>query len=105
MSFFKVPNHSRAECGVYRAAKGALNALSRCVAVHCREQGNGIRCNTIVAGSIPTPMIMRALSEMPEDSPSFDELEGHGLGQPSDVAQMVLDLASDAPGMSTGRRW
>lgn len=79
----------------YCAAKGAIHALTRCVAVHCREQGNGIRCNTIVAGSIRTPMTMRALSEMPEDSPSFDELEGHGQGQPSDVAQMVLYLASD----------
>jgi 3(or 17)beta-hydroxysteroid dehydrogenase len=34
----------------YCAAKGAIHALTRCVAVHCREQGNGIRCNTIVAG-------------------------------------------------------
>jgi 3(or 17)beta-hydroxysteroid dehydrogenase len=40
-------------------------------------------------------MTMRALSEMPEDSPSFEELEGHGQGQPSDVANMVLYLASD----------
>lgn len=79
----------------YCAAKGAIHALTRCVAVHCREQGNGIRCNTIVAGSIRTPMTMRALSEMPEDSPSFEELEGHGQGQPSDVANMVLYLASD----------
>ncbi len=79
----------------YCAAKGAIHALTRCVAVHCREQANGIRCNTIVAGSIRTPMTMRALSEMPEDSPSFEELEGHGQGQPSDVAGMVLYLASD----------
>jgi len=79
----------------YCAAKGAIHALTRCVAIYCREQANGIRCNTIVAGSIRTPMTIRALSVMPEDSPSFEELEGHGQGQPSDVANMVLYLASD----------
>lgn len=79
----------------YCAAKGAIHALTRCVAVYCREQANGIRCNAIVAGSIRTPMTMRALADMPEDSPSFEELEGHGQGQPSDVANMVLYLASD----------
>lgn len=79
----------------YSAAKGAIHALTRSVSAYCREQANGIRCNSIIAGSIKTPMTMRALDEMPKDSGSFDELEGHGQGQPEDVAQMVLYLASD----------
>lgn len=79
----------------YCAAKGAIHALTRSVAAYCRERSNGVRCNAIVAGSIRTPMIQKALREMSPDNPSFDELEGHGQGEPSDVANMVLYLASD----------
>lgn len=79
----------------YCAAKGAIHALTRSVAAYCRERANGIRCNAIVAGAIRTPMIQRALKEMSPDNPSFEELEGHGQGEPSDVANMVLYLASD----------
>ena len=79
----------------YSAAKGAIQALTRSVAAHCRELGNGIRCNAIVAGSIRTPMTIRALQEMSPDSGSFEELEGHGQGQPEDVANLLLYLASD----------
>ena len=34
----------------YSAAKGAVLALTRSVAAHCREVGNGIRCNAIIPG-------------------------------------------------------
>jgi 3(or 17)beta-hydroxysteroid dehydrogenase len=79
----------------YSAAKGAIQALTRNVAAHCREAHNNIRCNAIVAGSIRTPMTLRALQEMSPDSGSFEELEGHGQGQPEDVANLLLYLASD----------
>ncbi len=86
----------------YSAAKGAIQALTRSVAAHCRETGNGIRCNTIVAGSIRTPMTIRALQEMSPDSGSFEELEGHGQGRPEDVANLLLYLASDEARHMTG---
>lgn len=79
----------------YSAAKGAIQALTRNVAAHCRDTHNGVRCNAIVAGSIRTPMTIRALAEMSPDSASFEELEGHGQGQPADVANLLLYLASE----------
>lgn len=79
----------------YSAAKGAIQSLTRAVAAHCREAGNGVRCNVIIAGSIRTPMTLRALAEMSPGSGSFEELEGHGQGQPADVAGLVLYLAAD----------
>lgn len=79
----------------YSAAKGAVLALTRSVAAHCREAGNGIRCNAIIPGSILTPMTQQALLEMSPDSASFEELEGHGQGKPIDVANFLLYLASD----------
>lgn len=79
----------------YSAAKGAILALTRNVAAHCRELGNGVRCNAVIPGSILTPMTLQALQEMSPDSASFEELEGHGQGQPIDVANFVLYLASD----------
>lgn len=79
----------------YTAAKGAIQALTRSVAAHCREADNKVRCNAIVAGSIRTPMTIAALAQMSPDSASYEELEGHGQGRPEDVANLLLYLASD----------
>ncbi|MCO6056888.1 SDR family oxidoreductase [Pseudomonas sp. MOB-449] len=67
----------------YAAAKGAVLALTRTVAVHCRQKGYPIRCNAVLPGTIATPL---ALTVVPDPA---------GMGKPEDVAQMVLFLASD----------
>jgi len=86
----------------YSAAKAGIVALTRSVAIHCREQGNHIRANVLLPGGIVTPMTAQALAELPADSAGLDQIHGHGMGQPADVAQMVLYLASDLGRHLTG---
>jgi 3(or 17)beta-hydroxysteroid dehydrogenase len=79
----------------YAAAKGGIIAMTRSIAIHCREQGYRIRCNAIAPGSITTPMTAQALAELPDDNAQLEEVNTHGMGQPADIANMVLYLASD----------
>ncbi len=82
----------------YSASKGAIRAMTKSAAVYCAQKGYGIRCNSIHPSGIATPMILGKRNELEEairetamDMPS----ELTGLGQPVDVANMVLFLASD----------
>jgi 3(or 17)beta-hydroxysteroid dehydrogenase len=86
----------------YTAAKAGIIGLTRSIAVHCREQGYRIRCNAIVPGGIVTPMTAQALASLPAESAGLDQINAHGMGQPSDIASMVLYLASDEGRHITG---
>ena len=78
----------------YSAAKAGIIGLTRSVAIHCQEQRYRIRCNAIAPGGIATPMTRQALSELPEGDPGLEQNAAHGMGEPSDIANMVLYLAS-----------
>lgn len=86
----------------YAAAKGGIIALTRSVAVHCREQGYRIRVNSISPGGIVTPMTAQAIAELDADDPGLKQNADHGMGQPADIANMVLYLASDEGRHITG---
>lgn len=77
----------------YGAAKGAVRSMTKSIAVYCQMQRLNIRCNSIHAGSIDTPMVAQALAEMGIDPPGDDD--PIGVGEPEDVANLVLYLASD----------
>lgn len=77
----------------YSAAKGAVRAMTKSIAVHCQTKGYNIRCNSIHAGAIETPMVAQANAELGIDPPGDDD--PIGLGKPEDVANLVLYLASD----------
>ena len=79
----------------YTAAKAGIIGMTRSIAVHCREQANRIRVNAIAPGGIVTPMTAQALAELPADNAGLDQVQNHGMGQPSDIASMVLYLACD----------
>jgi 3(or 17)beta-hydroxysteroid dehydrogenase len=79
----------------YSAAKAGIIAMTRSIAVHCREQAYRIRCNAITPGGIVTPMTAQALAQLPQDSAGLDQIQNHGMGQPIDIANMVLYLACD----------
>jgi 3(or 17)beta-hydroxysteroid dehydrogenase len=79
----------------YSAAKAGIIGMTRSIAVHCREQKYGIRVNSIAPGGIVTPMTAQALAELPADSAGLDQIHDHGMGQPIDIANMVLYLACD----------
>lgn len=86
----------------YTAAKAGIIGMTRSIAVHCREQGYGIRVNAIAPGGIVTPMTAQALAQLPADSAGLDQIQAHGMGQPADIANMVLYLASDEGRHITG---
>ena len=80
----------------YSAAKGGIRALSKSLAVHCKQAGNGIRCNSVHPGSIATPMVQGAMRDlMGVEDLTEEKRVQFGVGEPMDVAYMVLYLAAD----------
>lgn len=86
----------------YAGAKGGIIAMTRSIAVHCQEQGNGIRCNSIAPGGIATAMTAQALAALDADDPGLKQNRDHGMGVPADVANLVLFLASEESRHITG---
>ncbi|MEM9618948.1 MAG: SDR family oxidoreductase [Pseudomonadota bacterium] len=89
----------------YSAAKGAVRAMTKSIAVHCQAEGYPVRCNSVHAGAIETPMVQFAqgrADEAPHAIPENVVLPPESLGAPSDVANMVLYLASDESRFVTG---
>jgi len=83
----------------YSAAKGAIRSMSKSVALHCRTNKYNIRCNSVHPGLIDTPIARNALSTLGGVDLSGDDADAimasTGVGEPSDVANMVLFLASN----------
>jgi len=91
----------------YSAAKGGIRSLTKSVAAHCRERKSGIRCNSVHPGSIDTPMVEAALEGLANiklrEQPDREATRlAIGIGEPRDVAYMVLFLASDESKHVTG---
>ncbi|WP_434665529.1 SDR family oxidoreductase [Paraburkholderia sp. A3BS-1L] len=81
----------------YSASKGAVTAMTRSIAAHCKQQGYKIRANTIHPDGILTPMTEpffgSAEAGRPQITESVDPRARMCL--PEDIAQLVLFLASD----------
>lgn len=84
----------------YSASKGAVNALTRNVAVHYAARG--IRCNAILPGLMKTPLVERSLRsaygemDIEEVFRLRDQQVPTGrMGDAWDVAYAALYLASD----------
>jgi NAD(P)-dependent dehydrogenase (short-subunit alcohol dehydrogenase family) len=84
----------------YTAAKGAINALTRSLAVELAPQG--IRVNTIVCGMVLTSEGAFKMMEHPVIGPATRALHLTRLGLPEDIANVALFLASDEAAYITG---
>lgn len=89
----------------YCASKGGVHALSRAIAVdHGKD---GIRCNVICPGWIKTEM-MKDYLDSQSDSENAEALliAQHPIGrvgEPTDIANLALWLASDESSFATGQ--
>lgn len=86
---------------LYAASKAAALALTRSAAMECAPQG--IRINAVSPGRIVTPMMLG--SKIADMSVVAAGLPARRLGQPEEVAEAVLWLASDAASFVIGHNF
>lgn len=96
--------HGQSFVAAYTASKGAVRALTKNIAMYCKEQKNGIRCNSVHPDGVKTPMVVKVATG--NDTATQEEIEEIGkLGnmcEPEDVANLVLFLASEESRFITG---
>lgn len=90
----------------YGSSKAAVQMLTKNVAAHCGRSGYDIRCNAVLPGAVDSDMLKR-------DKPPGVDMETYWryitdahplgrLGQPHEIANAVLFLASDEASFVTG---
>jgi len=84
----------------YTAAKGALNTLTRSIAVE--YAADGIRSNCIVSGMVLTSEGAHKMMEDPVIGGATKAMHLTRLGLPEDIANAALFLASDEAAFITG---
>ncbi|MNE61434.1 2-(S)-hydroxypropyl-CoM dehydrogenase [compost metagenome] len=89
---------------IYNASKAFVHGLTRSIAV---DHGPRVRCNAVCPGWIMTAMAEDAfaMAEYPAKAKA-DALARHPagrFGQPEDIAETVVWLASDAARFITGQ--
>jgi 3(or 17)beta-hydroxysteroid dehydrogenase len=94
----------------YSAAKGAVEALTRAVAVHCAQLKYPIRCNSLHPGPIRTPMVAELSARLQEAArqgmkmpPALSGASSYSAA-PEEIATSVLYLASEASKWVNGTR-
>jgi NAD(P)-dependent dehydrogenase (short-subunit alcohol dehydrogenase family) len=93
--------HVEPNAPAYCATKGAVVALTRAMALdHARE---GIRINCVCPGQVLSPMTQPLYEAVPGGLEAAVQLHPVGrIGQPEDIAGMVIYLCSDEASFVTG---
>ncbi|MFE4544145.1 SDR family NAD(P)-dependent oxidoreductase [Arthrobacter sp. NPDC056727] len=84
----------------YQASKGAVFIMTKTAAVEFAP--DGIRVNSVAPGIIETPMTREVLAAAGPSHPDITRTPLQRAGQPIEVAQTVLFLASDEASYITG---
>jgi NAD(P)-dependent dehydrogenase (short-subunit alcohol dehydrogenase family) len=85
----------------YTASKGAVLAMTREIAVIYARQG--IRANALCPGPIMTPMLAKFLSDDDKRNRRLVHIPMGRFGEPSEIANGALFLASDESSWMTGQ--
>jgi len=95
----------------YCASKGAVRSLTKAAAIECAQLGTGIRVNSVHPGVIRTAMGNHLLDgfvrlglapDLATAEAAMNQLHPMGMGQPSDVANAILYLVSNAARWTNG---
>jgi len=89
--------HGQSFVAAYTASKGAVRALTKNIAMFCKEQKNDIRCNSIHPDGVKTPMVVKvATGQETATQEDIDKIGAFGnMCDPEDIANLVLFLASE----------
>ncbi len=93
-----------ADTVAYAASKGGVNSLVRALSLEAAPYG--VRVNGVVPGTIDTPMVRRELEASSDPELQLSLLASsqplQRVGQPEDVANMVMYLATSMASFITG---
>ncbi|MEP3245788.1 MAG: glucose 1-dehydrogenase [Sneathiella sp.] len=101
-------NQSTPDLIAYGASKAAVAHITKSVAAHCLRKRYPVRCNSVHPNPIKTAMGDELMAQIGHGDiekgwAAFAQNPGTGgIGQPEDVAQAILFLASDEARHTTG---
>jgi len=90
---------------VYNASKAAVWLLSKAIALHCAKQGIDVRSNSIHPTFIDTPILdplRQRFGKAEAEAKLGRQVPLGHIGEPADIANAVLYLASDESKFMTG---
>jgi NAD(P)-dependent dehydrogenase (short-subunit alcohol dehydrogenase family) len=88
--------------GSYSAAKGGVRLFTKSTALECAAARNGVRANSVHPGQVETPLSAQALADPAMARATVDRIPIGRMGQPREIADAIVFLASDESSFMTG---
>jgi NAD(P)-dependent dehydrogenase (short-subunit alcohol dehydrogenase family) len=92
----------------YNASKGGVRIFTKSVALHCAQEDYNIRVNSVHPGYILTPMVTEGIGSLSSEAAAemhanlMQQIPLKTMGEPLDIANGCLFLASDESKYMTG---
>lgn len=86
----------------YCASKGGVRLFTKATALECAALGNGVRANSVHPGQVATPLLEQAMAESGRLQSTLERIPIGRLGQPVEIADALVFLASDESTFMTG---